>query len=223
MTKQPAFEPAPQAVVEEAIVEIVAPERAVLHAGLGQRAVQVQHADQSGPLAAPVGDRQDRPPMGEQPGQDVMAVLPDGLDHDQRRIGGNLPEDFHAVPLAVDESVPLFGVDWMAAADFAPKPTNPLGYGFFDGFLGRPAELIGRRTQVAAGDENHGLRHTPHAILTKDPLRFEPVAQLVEHRTFNAMVPGSSPARLTILSPTKFKYLFDVEQTGQRSIVTKTV
>ena len=26
----------------------------------------------------------------------------------------------------------------------------------------------------------------------------EPVAQLVEHRTFNAVVAGSSPARLTI-------------------------
>src|SRR5215210_4391942 len=28
--------------------------------------------------------------------------------------------------------------------------------------------------------------------------RVEPVAQLVEHRTFNAVVAGSSPARLTI-------------------------
>ncbi len=28
-----------------------------------------------------------------------------------------------------------------------------------------------------------------------------PVAQLVEHRTFNAVVAGSSPARLTILGP----------------------
>ena len=30
------------------------------------------------------------------------------------------------------------------------------------------------------------------------PLTDEPVAQLVEHRTFNAVVAGSSPARLTI-------------------------
>ena len=29
---------------------------------------------------------------------------------------------------------------------------------------------------------------------------YEPVAQLVEHRTFNAVVAGSSPARLTIIS-----------------------
>ena len=33
------------------------------------------------------------------------------------------------------------------------------------------------------------------AVLQED---FEPVAQLVEHRTFNAVVAGSSPARLTI-------------------------
>ena len=32
------------------------------------------------------------------------------------------------------------------------------------------------------------------------PLTDEPVAQLVEHRTFNAVVAGSSPARLTISS-----------------------
>ena len=46
----------------------------------------------------------------------------------------------------------------------------------------------------------------PHANLTgtgSKRLPFsshqEPVAQLVEHRTFNAVVAGSSPARLTII------------------------
>ena len=112
----------------------------------------------------------------------------------------------------------------MAAADVPAELTDWLGYGLFDGFLGRPAELIGCRTQVTAGDENHGVATYPPCYPDKRlRYRFEPVAQLVEHRTFNAMVAGSSPARLTILSPTKFKYLFDVEQTGQRSIVTKTV
>jgi hypothetical protein len=32
----------------------------------------------------------------------------------------------------------------------------------------------------------------------------EPVAQLVEHRTFNAVVAGSSPARLTIIFNNRF-------------------
>ena len=85
--------------------------------------------------------------MGEKPGQHVMAVLPDGFDDDQGGIRRNLAEDFDAVALAVDESVPLLRVDRVAAADFVPKLTEPVGYGFFDGFLGRPAELIGRRTQ----------------------------------------------------------------------------
>ena len=34
--------------------------------------------------------------MGEQPGEDMMAVLPDGLDDDERRIRRNLPENLHA-------------------------------------------------------------------------------------------------------------------------------
>src|SRR5665213_1818676 len=43
----------------------------------------------------------------------------------------------------------------------------------------------------------------------------EPVAQLVEHRTFNAVVAGSSPARLTIL----FRRLRAV-QAGQLGLLT---
>ena len=91
----------------------------------------------------------------------------------------------------------------MAAPDFVPKLADSVGYGIFDGFLGRPAELIRSRTQVAAGDENHGVAAYPPCYPDKRfRIAFEPVAQLVEHRTFNPMVAGSSPARLTILSPT---------------------
>ena len=40
-----------------------------------------------------------------------------------------------------------------------------------------------------------------HALCRKQEFyNREPVAQLVEHRTFNAVVAGSSPARLTIIS-----------------------
>ena len=82
-----AVEPAAQAVQEELVGEVLAPEGGVADAGLRQRAVQVEHADQARPLAAPVGDGQDRPLVGIEPVQDVMAVLPDGLGHDQRRVG----------------------------------------------------------------------------------------------------------------------------------------
>ena len=45
---------------EKIVGEILAPERAVGDARLGQRAVEIEHADQAGPGAAPVGDGQDR-------------------------------------------------------------------------------------------------------------------------------------------------------------------
>ena len=68
------------------VLKSATPEGAVLHAGFGQRAVEVQHADESRPLAAPVGDGQDGASMGEESGEHVMAVLPDGFDDDQRSI-----------------------------------------------------------------------------------------------------------------------------------------
>ena len=58
-------EPLAQALQEELVGEIVAPQRGVLNARFGQRAVQVQHADETRPLAAPVRDGQDRAADGE--------------------------------------------------------------------------------------------------------------------------------------------------------------
>ena len=92
---------------ERLVGEILAPERRVLHAGLGQRAVEIQHADQSRPGARPVGDGQDRPAVRDQPVQHVMRVLPDGLGHDQRRVGIDAGEDLHAFLLRADEAVLL--------------------------------------------------------------------------------------------------------------------
>ena len=40
---------------------------------------------------------------------------------------------------------------------------------------------------------------SPDDILILKRIHHGPVAQLVEHRTFNAVVAGSSPARLTFL------------------------
>lgn len=59
---QPTFE----ALEEEAVSELLAPECGVLYSGLCEGAVQVEHPDESGPLPAPVGQRQDRAAMGVQ-------------------------------------------------------------------------------------------------------------------------------------------------------------
>ena len=59
-----------------------------LHAGLVQAAVQVEHADQSRPLARPVGHGEDRSAMAEQAGENMIAVLPHRFGDHQRRIRG---------------------------------------------------------------------------------------------------------------------------------------
>ena len=76
-----ARQPAAQARQEEIVGKIRAPERAVSDTGLGHGSVQVQHPDQAGPFAAPIGHGEDGAAMGEKAGQDVMAILPNGLDH----------------------------------------------------------------------------------------------------------------------------------------------
>ena len=68
--------------------EILAPQRAVRDARLGQRGVQIQHADQARPLRRSSWRRSGSDPVRIQPVQNVVAVLPDGLHHHQRRSGG---------------------------------------------------------------------------------------------------------------------------------------
>ena len=53
--------------------------------------------------------------MGEKAVQDMVAVLPNRLRHDQWFIGGNFFEDLHSVLLTVNESMPLFGIEGMGA------------------------------------------------------------------------------------------------------------
>ncbi len=50
------LEPRAKFAPEKFVGEILAPQRGVAHARLGQRSVQVQHSHEAGPLARPVGD-----------------------------------------------------------------------------------------------------------------------------------------------------------------------
>ena len=82
--------------------------------------------------------------MGEQAVQNMMAVLPDRLHHHQRRIRRQLAEDFHAVLLAVDESVLLHRVAGMPAAYVAAFAADGVHHSLFGLRLRRPALLVGR-------------------------------------------------------------------------------
>ena len=111
------LEPERRPLRKNVVGEVLAPERAVVHARLGERAVEVEHADEAGPGAAPVGDGEDGAAVGGEAGEDMMAVLPDRLGDDERRVGGDVAEDFHAVLLAVDEAVLFLLVEGMGALD----------------------------------------------------------------------------------------------------------
>ena len=77
-------QPGAQSLDKELVGEILAPQRAVLLARFGEAAVEVEHPHQPRPRAAPVGHGQDRALMLQQPGQHVMAILPDRFGHDRR-------------------------------------------------------------------------------------------------------------------------------------------
>src|SRR5450755_2133472 len=94
-----AAQPAAQAVAEEIVCEIGAPQGAIRNARLGERTIQIQQADEARPLAAPVGDREDGAAMRRKPGQQMMAVLPDRFDNDERRMFGNVAEYLHTALL----------------------------------------------------------------------------------------------------------------------------
>ena len=115
-----------------------------------------------GHCAAPVGHRQDRALVRVQPVQNVMAVLPDRLDHDQRRVRRNPAEDLHAVLLAVDESVPLYGVAGVPAAHVTAFAADGIHHGFFGLRLRRPAPLVGRQAQIPVRNHNYSVRHVSH-------------------------------------------------------------
>ena len=150
--------PLPQAGAEEPVREILAPKTAVGDASLGHRTVQVQHPDQSWPGAAPVGHRQDRAAVRVEAGQDMMAVLPDGFGHDQRRGGIQAPKHFHPHLLGVYEPVLFLGIVRMRA-NRGPslRPNRPRQQRFHPRLLG-PAFLVGRQPQVAARDQIKLLR-----------------------------------------------------------------
>ena len=149
------LEPLTEFGFEIVVGEIFAPERRVFHALLGERAVQIQHADESRPRPRPVGAGEDRPAMRGESGEDVMRVLPDGFGDNERRIGINALEDIHAFALRINKTVSGVLVILVRADDVIAFRLERGGEGGFHLFLRGPADLIGREAQIAAGDELH--------------------------------------------------------------------
>ncbi len=151
------LEPLGEFAEEVGVVEVVAPEGGVFHAGLGEAAVEVEHADETGPSAGPIGDGEDRPAVRDEAVKNVVGILPDGLGDDDRRVGVDGREDLHAFFLRGDEAV--FHV--LLVAVRAHELVAEFGDGGREGFLhfllGGPADGVGGVAKVAVGDERDGV------------------------------------------------------------------
>ena len=151
------LEPLPQFCAEKVVREIFAPQRRVAHTGLRERTVEVQHADEPRPLAAPIRDSQNRPAMRREPGEDVMRILPHRLGDDERRIGIHVAENFEAELLRINEAVLRFRIERMRAHDADTLGGERVGEQLFHRSLRRPADLICGEPQIATGDQLHGV------------------------------------------------------------------
>lgn len=131
------------------INEGFAPQRTVFHACLGQRAIEIEQADQAWPLPRPVCDREDGTLVRHQPGQHMMRVLPNGFGHDERCVGVDGFEDFDALSLRPEEAVASGWIKSMAADDLVAEIGDSSGELLFHLLLGFPTDAVGGVAKIA--------------------------------------------------------------------------
>src|SRR5690348_8607411 len=101
-----------------------------------------------------------------------MAILPDRLHHHQRGFRRDLPEDFHAATLAIDEAVAFDRVTAVAAAYLATFAPDGVHHGFFRTRLRRPAFLIRRQAQISTRNQYDRFGHVSHFGTIHGSLRY---------------------------------------------------
>ena len=82
--------------------------------------------------------------MAEQAGEDMVAVLPDGLGDHEGRVGVDGGEDIHSHALVGDEAVLEVVAVGMGAADIEALCGEGRNDGVLGLGLGGPADLVGR-------------------------------------------------------------------------------
>ena len=95
--------------------------------------------------------------MRDEPVQDVVGILPDGLGNDDRGLGINFGENLHALFLRTDEAVLQFRFVGMGADQLVAEHGHGGGELAFHRFLEGPGEFIGGGAQIAIGDEENGF------------------------------------------------------------------
>src|SRR4029077_18147259 len=99
--------------------------------------------------------------MGVEAVQKMMAVLPDRFHYYEGSMLGNISEDLHAALLAVDEAVLLDQIVRVASPDLEAFAADSGHDGPFGAQLRRPALLVGGESQIAVGDQDAELGHSP--------------------------------------------------------------
>src|SRR5258706_15473617 len=98
--------------------------------------------------------------MVTQAGEDVIAILPHSHRHDQGSFRRNGFEYIHAHALIPNKAMLLHVIIWMRTFN-----SNPLGgkrrkHLSLHLGLSRPADLIGRQTQISTGEQKRFVRAT---------------------------------------------------------------
>ncbi len=138
-------QPVGQLFAEVAAAKIFAPQRAVLHARLGQRAIEIEHADQPWPGSRPIGQREDWPLVGNQTVQHMVRILPDRLGHDERSFGVDARKDLHPFLLRSDEPMLLRWLEGVGPRELIAALPHGVRQGRFHVGLRRPAFLVRRQ------------------------------------------------------------------------------
>ena len=89
--------------------------------------------------------------------QNMVAVLPDRLSHDQRFIGRNAPEDLHAVLLAVNETMLFPRIERVRSLDRGALLFDCGDKLFFHFGLRRFTCLVRFKTKVTVRNEVEGF------------------------------------------------------------------
>jgi hypothetical protein len=112
--------------------------------------------------------------VAAQAGQDVVAVLPDRLDHDERRVDRDALEDLDARSLAVDETVALVRIERVATLDLPAERVDRCREVGLQLLLRGPARDVRAGPEIATGHRvdgagrrggrlgQHGQRVTGH-------------------------------------------------------------
>ena len=151
-------EPGLEVTLEAWARKVVGPDRRVGHARLRQRAVEIEHADEAGPLPRPVGRGEDRAFVGGEAGEDVVGVLPDRLGHHERHVRIDACEDVEALAATGDEAVAPAPGGGVATVERPAGPGEGGGERLLHRLLRRPADAVGLLAEVATGDEHRLLR-----------------------------------------------------------------